>query len=541
MTAPQLTRDPDALPSFLPTGADIPADLDPLAEGVLMAHQKSWLEDTSDLKICEKGRRTGITFAEMLDMTLIAASSRSAGGMNCFYIGDTKDKGREAIGYVAHFAKVIAQELGEVEEFLFEDQDEEGNTRKIAAYRVTFASGYRVEALSSRPANIRGLQGAVCIDEAAFHNDVRNVLDAVNALLIWGGKVRLISTHDGHLNPFNELIREARSGKSDWKVHRYTFADAIANGLYVRVCLMKGEEWTQEKQDAWEKQVRGSYGARTAAMQQELDAIPSEMAGAALTRVQIEACLADGIPFIRWHQPDAFKNAPEPDRRKETEAWCIAHLDPVLKALNPKLRHYFGEDFARNGDATDVVVLEEGEDLVRRARMVVEMRNIPFEQQKQVLFHIVDALPRFSKGALDKTGNGAYLAEVAAQKYGARIVEVSFSRTWYQEQMPPYIAAFADRTILLPKHADILSDHQALQFVDGVIKVPENFRFKGSDGLERHGDTAIAGPLAWYASEQEPCEIDYTPVPTAATEDEDEDTGRGWWRSPLGLRLPGFN
>ncbi|WP_245216513.1 hypothetical protein [Sagittula salina] len=543
MTAAVLSRDPDQLPGDLPRGGDITPDLDPRVDGILMEHQKTWLEDNSDLKICEKGRRTGITFAEALDDTLVAAASRTAGGMNVFYIGDTKEKGREFIGYVAHFAKVIAGELGKIEEFLFEDQQDDGTTRKIAAYRVQFASGYRVEALSSNPANIRGLQGKVVIDEAAFHRDVREVIDAVNAMLIWGGKVVMISTHNGHLNPFNEVIREARAGKNAWKVHRYTFGDAVRNGLYVRVCQMRGTEWTQAGQKAWEAQIRGSYGARDAAMKQELDAIPSEMAGAALTRVQIEACLVRGIPFVRWHQPDAFKNAPEPDRRAETEAWCKAHLRPVLKTLNPSRRHYFGEDFARSGDATDIVVLEEGEDLVRRAKIVVEMRNIPFQQQKQVLFYVVDALPRFAKGAVDKTGNGGYLAEVAAQRYGARIVEVSFSRAWYQEEMPPYIEAFTDRTIQLPAHADILSDHQALQFDGGVIKVPDNFRFKGSDGLDRHGDTAIAGALAWYASRQKPSEIGYTPVPRRDQDIDagnDDDEGRRWWTQPLGARLRGI-
>ena len=57
----------------------LPAGHDPLADGILMAHQRAWLEDQSDLKLAEKGRRTGITYAEALDDTLIAASARSAG------------------------------------------------------------------------------------------------------------------------------------------------------------------------------------------------------------------------------------------------------------------------------------------------------------------------------------------------------------------------------------------------------------------------------------------------------------------------------
>lgn len=539
MTQPVLSRDPEQLPADLPRGGDIPADLDPLADGILMEHQKTWLEDTSDLKVCEKGRRTGITFAEMLGCTLTAAASRSAGGQNCFYVGDIKDKGREAIGYVAHFAKVVAGELGQIEEFLFEDQQSDGSTKQIAAYRVRFASGFRVEALSSNPANIRGLQGTVVIDEAAFHRDVREVIDAVNAMLIWGGKVRVISTHNGHLNPFNELIREAQSGKNGFNVHRFTFGDAVLNGLFKRVCLMKGEDWSQEAQDAWEAQIRTSYGARDAAMRQELDAVPSEMAGAALTRVQIEACLVEGAPFIRWHQPDAFKNAPEPRRKAETEQWCETHLGPVLRSLDPKRRHNLGEDFARTGDATDIVIFEEGEDLRQRCRLICEMRNIPFSQQKQVFFYICDRLPRFMKGALDKGGNGAFLAEEAAMRYGARIEEISFSRDWYASEMPAYIQAFADRTVLLPRHADVLADHQALQFVDGIIRIPRDFRFKGSDGLDRHGDSAVAGALAWYASRQTGSEISYTPVTPAIDAADDDDTDRPWWCRPLGARLRG--
>jgi hypothetical protein len=61
--APVLARDPANLPEELPRGAEIPPELDPLADGILMAHQKAWIEDDSPLKLGEKGRRTGITFA----------------------------------------------------------------------------------------------------------------------------------------------------------------------------------------------------------------------------------------------------------------------------------------------------------------------------------------------------------------------------------------------------------------------------------------------------------------------------------------------
>ncbi len=129
---------------------------------------------------------------------MIAAADVAAGGQNVFYIGDTKDKGREFIGYVAHFARTVQKEMVDIEDGVFFDIDENGKSQAIATYIIRFKSGFRVEALSSRPANIRGLQGVVVIDEAAFHKDVREVIDAVNALLIWGGgKIRIISTTTG--------------------------------------------------------------------------------------------------------------------------------------------------------------------------------------------------------------------------------------------------------------------------------------------------------------------------------------------------------
>jgi phage FluMu gp28-like protein len=518
---PVLSRDPTTpLPGDLPRGGEVPEGLDPLADGVLMAHQAEWIADDSDLKLGVKGRRTGITFAEALDHTLIAAAKRSAGGQNCFYIGDTKDKGREFIGYVAHFAKVVGKELGEVEEFLFEDQKDDGSTAYISAFRVRFSSGFRVEALSSRPENIRGLQGTVCIDEAAFHKDVRAVLDSVNALLIWGGKIRVISTHNGVLNPFNDLVREARAGKTPFRIHDIPFSKAVENGLFKRMCLINGHAWSPEAEAAWEAKIRGAYGPRTAAMRQELDAIPAEAEGAALTRVQIEACMRQGIPIVRWHCPDALKNAPEETRKRTALDFCERELRPILDTLDKRRQHVFGEDFARSGDLTAIMPLEIGADLVRRAAFVLELRNAPFDVQRIVLFYVVERLPRMSGGMLDATGNGAYLAEATAQKFGPSIVEVKLSQEWYRQNMPAYIEAFSDRTVVLPADEDILRDHQGLQYVGGIIKVPDDHSNKGADGFDRHGDTAVAGALAWAASRANLPEYAYVPASEIAADGE---------------------
>ncbi|WP_234910992.1 hypothetical protein [Rhizobium skierniewicense] len=475
-----------------------------------MEHQAEWLADDSLLKGCAKGRRTGITFAEALDATLIAAAQRSAGGQNYFYIPDTKPKGREFIGYAAHFAKSVAKELLTIEDGIFFDQRADGTTNAISSYIIRFKSGFRIEALSSRPENIRGLQGTVCIDEAAFHRDVREVIDSVAALLIWGGKVRIISSHNGVSNPFNELIKEAEAGKNGFNFHTFTFGDAVKNGLFKRVCLIKGEEWTLEKEEEWERKIRSAYGTRTAKMKQELDAIPAEAEGSALTRVIIERCMSRDLPAVaRWDRPDDFKNLEDYEREEQTEQFCEGVLKPLLNQLDKEREHCFGEDFARSGDKTAVVVFEIGPDAVRRARLVVELKNIPFDQQRDILFYIGDGLPRMVGGALDARGNGQYLAEKARQRWGECIHEIMLSPKWYAANMPGYIEAFGEKSVLFPYDIDVIADHQGLAYVNGIIKVPDGHSTKGVDGYDRHGDTSIAGALAFFASNQEAIAYEY--------------------------------
>ena len=509
------TVEPDEIPE---SARQIPEDFDPLSEGILMAHQVAWLEDKADLKLAEKGRRTGITFAEALDDTIIAATQRKAGGDNVIYIGDTKEKGLEFIGYCAHFARVVSKELSEVEEFLFEDKKPDGDSKFITAYRIRFASGFRIVALSSRPENVRGLQGVVVIDEAAFHRNVAEVIRACNALLIWGGKIRIISTHNGTMNPFNELIKDVRAGRFPYSLHRITFDDAIENGLYDRVCLMRGWSPSEEGETEWKDRIHRSYGTDIEGRDEELYCVPREGEGLYFPLVLLEKCASREVPVIRWEQPTRFAELPDHIRQAEAADWCEAHLKEHLAKLNPNLWSFFGEDFGRSGDLTDIWPLQLAEDLRRVTPFLVELRNIPFREQELILFYIVDRLPRFMAGKLDARGNGQYLAERAAQKYGSlRIEQVQLTTEWYRENMPPYKAAFEDGTIVIPAHADVIADHRAVVMTKGVAKVPENARAKGVDGKQRHGDSAIAGVLAYAASK-----MDRQPAAGASIESDDQ-------------------
>ncbi|MGD2819525.1 terminase large subunit domain-containing protein, partial [Escherichia coli] len=159
---------------------------------VLLPYQKRWVADDGDLKIAEKSRRTGLTWAEAADAALTASLKKEDGGRDHFYIGSNKEMAREFIDAVAMWAKAFNAAAEEICEEVITDEDKD-----ILTFVVYFASGFKVKALSSNPSNIRGMQGNVTIDEAAFHEKLDELLKAVLPLKTWGGKIRLISTHDG--------------------------------------------------------------------------------------------------------------------------------------------------------------------------------------------------------------------------------------------------------------------------------------------------------------------------------------------------------
>jgi phage FluMu gp28-like protein len=177
----------------------------------------------------------------------------------------------------------------------------------------------------------------------------------------------------------------------------------------------------------------------------------------------------------------------------------------VLLGLDADLWYGFGEDFGRLGDLSVDVLIEEGRDLTNRVRLQVELSNCPFEQQRQIVFYILDRVPRFRAGAMDATGNGQYLAEVAAQRYGPRIEQVKLNDAWYLEHMPRFRAALQDGTLdAIPRDAQTRDDLRAIRQIDGTPKLPKS-KTQTADGpkLQRHGDAAIALVLGHAAMRRE--------------------------------------
>ncbi len=465
------------------------------APAVLLSYQQAWAADQADVAVWEKSRRIGASWCDASDSVLTAAA---AAGMDALYIGYSEDMAREYIDDCGMWSRAFNRAAGAMHEVMFDDTDRHGEIRQIKAFRIDFASGSKILALSSRPRSIRGKQGKVTIDEAAFHDDVAGLIKAAMAMLIWGGRVRILSSHNGEDNPFNLLVKDIRAGKLPYSLHRTTFADALAAGLYERVKLVMGARLKEPTREAWEAKIRAQYGEGAA---EELDCIPSMGSGVYIPRTIVERCQRDGIAVLR------LKKQPEwtlDDRRlAEADVWIKDVLKPAIDGMAADQRSVFGLDFGRSGDLSYIPVLQDQGAGRWRERFDIEMRRIPFDVQWLVVRYLLEELPLFHHAKFDARGNGQELAEKALQLKGPSRVEcVMATPSWYAANFPSYKAALENQSLEIAKGEDVIADHRRVILKNGYPTMDDG-RDKGSDGEQRHGDGVIGRVMAWAATRQE--------------------------------------
>ncbi len=518
---------------------------------VLLPYQANLLALTAThpVIVVPKSRRIGMTWGVAADAVLTAATARSAGGMDVMYIGYNLDMAREFIDVCAMWARAFIPAASAVEEFVFTDQGEDGSTKDIGAFRIRFASGFEVVALTSKPRSLRGRQGYLIFDEAAFHDQLGEMLKAAMAFLMWGGKVLVISTHDGVENPFNELIEEVRSGKRKGQIVRVDFDDAIRDGLYDRIALVKGMAADDEAKQEWIGSIFAFYGDDS---EEELRCIPKSGTGVYLTRAAIEACMADHCHVARLTCPSGFELRPIPERVAYFERWIEDQVAPALLGLDQRRLTAIGGDFARSMDLSVFPVGQERANLDVTIPLVIELGNTPIAQQKQVLLYVISHCHRFGGACLDASGNGLGLSEAMQDAVGYDLIEaIKISSQWYLEAMPVLKSRIEDRTTDLPRDTLIRDDLRSIKLVGGVPRIPE----KRSGG--RHGDAAIGLAMLYRALGRDVLEIDFasagarlassalyaaggTPEQRFPGDRSDEGSGAGWGSVSSGIDMNGF-
>lgn len=452
------------------------------------------LASTSLLAI-EKSRRIGETWGLAADAVLSAAAERSAGGEDVFYISYSQEMTREFVDACGMWARAFNLASGAENELMFPDPAPDDPDRHIKAFRIDFASGFSIVALSSAPRSLRGMQGKVIIDEAAFVDNLAELLKAAMALLIWGGKVVVVSTHNGVDNPFNNLLDEIRSGRRRGRVQTVTFQDALEDGLYERVCLVKGITPTPEGKAEWEAEIRSFYGEDAA---EELDCVPKSGAGGWLSAADIAACQSEEAGLPELYQGGLT---------------------------------FIGRDVARRRDLAIMYPFElTGDVLWLRER--VEMEKASFRDQDDEFDRLMKNY-RVSRALIDQTGMGEKVVEDAQMRHGEyRVKGVLFTANSKLEMATALKKRFEDRTIRLPDDPAVRADFKSVKKSKGT---GDRILLNSDGETDGHADRFWAAALAALGAEVPYQPYDYHPIrPQQDKYDRPINTGRAGWRNQKG-------
>jgi phage FluMu gp28-like protein len=439
----------------------IPANPD----GIFLPFQSKWITDTSRLKLMEKSRQIGISWA-----TAYAADERTAaqGARYDQWVSSRDDlQARLFIEDCKMWAGIMnlaAKDLGEV---VLDPKD------RISAYVLEFASGKRIHSMSSNPDAQAGKRGARILDEFALHPDPRKLWAIAYPGITWGGNMELISTHRGSHNFFNQLIREVREHGNPKKLslHRVTLQDALDQGFLFKLqqMLPAGDERQAMDEATYFNFIRSGC-ADDESFNQEYMCDPAD----------------DDVAFLEYGLITAAEYPEGIDWQR-----CGTG------------RLYAGVDIGRKKDLTVLWVFEQQGDVLY-TRHVERMQNMRKSDQEKIIWPWIE---RCDRTCMDMTGLGIGWVDDAQDKYGEYRVEgVTFTAPMKEALAYPVRGAMEDRTVRIPYDPKVRAD---LRQVTKVVTPAGNIRFTAERTPDGHADHFWALALAKHAASSPSAPIEF--------------------------------
>lgn len=423
-----------------------------------LPYQQRWLADQSRVKIWEKSRRIGATYAQAYeDVRDAAHDQKSAHPLKIYFSSADDSAAGEYVDYCQYWAKIlntVAEYLGG-DEFLDEDKD-------VQARRLRFKSGANIYALTSNPRRFRSKGGKVILDEFAFHDDQVAMWRACRPTIMWGHPLRILSTYNGKGNKYYQFVDGARKGALPYSLHSTPIQLAVEEGLADKI---QGRALSQPEREQWLADERASVADEDTWLQ-EYCCVPVDEATALL---------------------------PYELLAKQSRNGLICELDATEGDL------YLGMDIGRKKDLTVIWVLERSGPVMLTRRLAV-LEKTPFRQQRETLFSLL-AHPRLRRACLDATGLGMQLAEEAQEKFGTHKVEaVTFTSAVREELAFGLKSSLEDGLLWLPDQRDV---HEDLHSLRKSVTVAGNIRLDvGHADVKGHGDRFWACALARHAAGQ---------------------------------------
>jgi phage FluMu gp28-like protein len=428
--------------------------------GRLLPYQIRWVHDKSRLKLAEKSRQIGWTWATAFGLVRRKAVASAA---NDAWVSSRDElQARLFLEDCSAFAKLLkigADDLGE------KVIDAGGNT----AFVLRMDSGARIHSMSSNPDAQAGKRGDRVLDEFAVHPNPRLLYGIAYPGITWGGQLEIFSTHRGTGNFFNELIQEVKykGNPKGFSLHTVTLQQALEQGfLYKLQTKLPHDDPRQEMDEAqyFDFIKAGCADAETFA--QEFCCQPDDDAAAFLSYDLITPC-----------------------EFQATEQW-----EKELTACGPL---YIGVDIGRLHDLTVIWVLERSEERLLTRRMIVMDRQ-SFAAQRDALYTIM-SLDNVRRCCIDQTGIGRQFTEEAREKFRSRVEGVDFTADKKQELAEPLRVAFEDKTIRIPQDRNLRAD---LRSIRKSSTAAGNVRYEGERTTGGHADRFWALALAKYAAKQ---------------------------------------
>ncbi len=438
-----------------------------------LPYQDAWIDDGSRLKIMEKSRQIGISWA-----TGFAAVQRTAVTDNRHdqWVSSRDDmQARLFLEDCKNFAGLLdagARDLG----LTVLDDD-----KKTSAYVLHFSNGKRIHSMSSNPDAQAGKRGGRILDEFAIHPDPAKLYSIAYPGITWGGQLEIISTHRGSANFFNQLVEDVkhRGNPKGFSLHTITLQDALDQGFLYKLQqhLPQDDERMAMDEAAYFDFIRSGCASEEQFLQ-EFMCQPADDEGAFLSYDMIASC----------------EYRPQVD-------WQLGGQEAEL---------YVGVDVGRTSDLTVFWVVEKaGGQLF--TRKIVELKNTAFSAQEAELYALL-ALPGVRRTCIDATGLGMQFAERAIEKFGSyRVEAVRFSGQVKEELAYPVRSAFEDKSIKIPRSDAIRAD---LRGIRKVTTAAGNIRFEADRGQNGHSDRFWALALAVHAAAT-PNDV-VAPIPVSA-------------------------
>ena len=439
------------------------AKIRPPSDTLLLPYQKRWVLDPARIKVMEKSRQIGISWASAY--ALVRRKALAGARLDAWVSSRDEIQARLFLEDCKHFAAILHTAVRDLGVQLVENEK---------TYVLEFANRCKINSMSSSPDAQAGKRGDRLLDEFALHKEPRKLYAIAYPGITWGGQLEMVSTHRGSHNFFNELITEVREKGNPKKIslHRVTLEDALNDGFLFRLQqkLPPNDERQAMDETDYFNFIRGGC-ADEESFQQEYMCVPADDASAFLTYDMIAACEYDRNP------------------EKLTDSADLSDL------MDKHLPLYIGVDVGRNHDLT-VIWVNSFEGERHLCRRLICLKGKKFSEQEAVLYPFL-SLPNLRRCCIDASGLGMQLAERAAEKFGAyRVESVKFTGPVKEALAYPFRAAFEDLNIRIPNDPKLRSDLRAIK---KEITAAGNIRFSADRGENGHSDRFWAGALALHA------------------------------------------